>query len=192
VPTGFYYQPIRLKQEAVSGNAWLISVKPQVSRDVLIRGGQEGWMLDPRARPYLTINCRVHLPSVWEGFATRETRVTAYPLAYPGDALHGFVPASFAVVYYFVSGAENLVYVGGHSWVGSVEANSPESARLIYTKFSTLVSWYDLSREGERDAIFVMIGALIALGAAMLVEAVRPFIDRYVERRRRGDSAGPA
>jgi len=40
------------------------------------------------------------------------------------------------------------------------------------------VDWVDASAQEERDIILVIIGALAAIGAAMAIEAIRPFIER--------------
>lgn len=40
------------------------------------------------------------------------------------------------------------------------------------------VEWVDVSAEEQRDIILVTIGALAAIGAAMAIEAIRPFIER--------------
>ncbi len=40
--------------------------------------------------------------------------------------------------------------------------------------------WESLISESHRDIIIVIIGALVALGAAMILESIRPFIERLV------------
>jgi hypothetical protein len=41
-------------------------------------------------------------------------------------------------------------------------------------------SWEIVNRAQERDAILVIIGSLIALAAAMIVEAIRPVFERLL------------
>lgn len=40
------------------------------------------------------------------------------------------------------------------------------------------VEWNDVSAEEQRDIVLVTIGALAAIAAAMIIESVRPFIER--------------
>jgi len=42
------------------------------------------------------------------------------------------------------------------------------------------VRWESLMSQSHRDIIIVIIGALVALGAAMVLESFRPFIERFV------------
>jgi hypothetical protein len=41
--------------------------------------------------------------------------------------------------------------------------------------------WESLTMQSWRDVWIVIIGTLVALGAAMVVESVRPLVDRFVE-----------
>ncbi len=45
------------------------------------------------------------------------------------------------------------------------------------------VHWESLTMQSWRDVWIVIIGTLVAVGAAMIVEAVRPFVDRLAETR---------
>ncbi|MBV9737946.1 MAG: hypothetical protein JO177_07215, partial [Candidatus Eremiobacteraeota bacterium] len=80
-----------------------------------------------------------------------------------------------------VAGSESIEFSGGYSWVGFSSVESPESQRGIKLGNTVEVRWREADREGERDELLVVVGALIALGAAMMVEAVRPAVDRYIE-----------
>jgi hypothetical protein len=46
-----------------------------------------------------------------------------------------------------------------------------------------VVRWKDIGREQARDIILVIIGALIAIGATTLIEALRPFIETAAESK---------
>ena len=44
------------------------------------------------------------------------------------------------------------------------------------------IEYNDTVNESRRDILFVVIGALIALGAAMMLESLRPIVEMYAER----------
>jgi hypothetical protein len=197
-PTAVTFHEEAPKGGAGSGTVWGISLVPAEPRDVLVlfRPTPEitswRWVLKPDVQ-LGRLACSVRLPTIWETFVTRRMLIGEYlpldagrrlqhdPSAY---ALSGYEPVRAIHVYFeHIAGAENIQYVGGRSWVGHIEIEAPESARTIPAGEIAEVTWHDLSREGARDAIFVIVGALIAIGAAMAVEAARPYIERYVEAR---------
>jgi hypothetical protein len=59
----------------------------------------------------------------------------------------------------------------------------PEESRKLVGPTLVHVQWLDVYQEQFRDIILVVIGALIGIGATMLIEALRPLIDRAIERR---------
>jgi hypothetical protein len=44
------------------------------------------------------------------------------------------------------------------------------------------IEYNDTVAESRRDILFVVIGALIALGAAMILESLRPIVEQYAQR----------
>jgi hypothetical protein len=48
-----------------------------------------------------------------------------------------------------------------------------------------MLRWQSTSRQSERETLFVLIGAFIAIGAAMF-EAGRPYVERFMGRYRAG------
>lgn len=57
-----------------------------------------------------------------------------------------------------------------------------DSIREVFPGEEAEVHWIATSQESLRDILLVIIGAAVALGAAMLLEALRPYVDRFVER----------
>ncbi|MBV8688865.1 MAG: hypothetical protein JOZ59_02055, partial [Candidatus Eremiobacteraeota bacterium] len=106
----------------------------------------------------------------------------------PYMAPHTAIPFVY-IRFPHMAGAESVEFSGGYSWMGSSTVESPESQRGIKLGQSVEVRWREADREGERDELLVVVGALIALGAAMMVEAVRPMVDRYIESRVEPESA---
>lgn len=56
------------------------------------------------------------------------------------------------------------------------------SPQLVAPGERLVLSWRSQNRESLRDIIIVIIGSLVALGAAMLLEALRPFVERIAGR----------
>ena len=63
------------------------------------------------------------------------------------------------------------------------------SAREIAPDDTVELRWQWVSKESERDEIFVLIGALVAVGATLLLEAIRPFVEIIVGRHKRGGNS---
>ena len=179
------------------GRLWIVSLTPaHLRNDILIPGSME-------RSPYLWVGnwsvigngslleCTVRLPVAWENFATRRMLISEYVVRDPGAyGVAGYTPAgNIEVNFEHIAGLENVQFFGGHSWAGSPLVESPEQWRGIGAGLSADVTWHDLGREGERDSIFVIIGALIAIAAGMAVEAARPYIERYVEQRDKPETA---
>lgn len=57
-----------------------------------------------------------------------------------------------------------------------------DSIREVFPGEEAEVHWIATSQESLRDILLVIIGASVALGAAMFLEALRPYVDRFVER----------
>jgi hypothetical protein len=54
-----------------------------------------------------------------------------------------------------------------------------ERTRLLESTDNVVsVEWVDVSASEKRDIVLVTVGALAAIGAAMAIEAIRPFIER--------------
>jgi len=78
-----------------------------------------------------------------------------------------------------IEDVENLQIYGGHSL-------SPSETQLnYYTEPFAEIRYTDPRLEGQREILFVVIGALIALGAAMALECFRPFVEFSARRRSR-------
>ena len=60
---------------------------------------------------------------------------------------------------------------------GGLPGEQPEIERILEGSYRTTARWESLSAESIRDILLVVIGSLIALGAATLLEALRPMID---------------
>jgi len=70
-----------------------------------------------------------------------------------------------------VADADQMRFTGG------VPGQQPESERIISENYYTTSRWQSLSAESTRDILLVVIGSLIALGAATLLEALRPVVE---------------
>ena len=68
-----------------------------------------------------------------------------------------------------------------YSTVGNNFQNS-EAVRDVLPEEDVVLRWESRSRESQRDVMLVIIGSLVALGAAMFLEALRPFVDRFIGR----------
>ena len=189
-PTTLALTSIDNKAEA-PGRLWVISLTPAHRlNDILIRGwtvrSQYPWVGNwSIIHNGSLLECTVRLPVTWETFATRRMIVGEYVVRNPdGYGVASYTPATnIEVDFEHMAGLENVQFFGGHSWAGSPLVESPEQWRGIGAGATAVVTWHDLGREGERDSIFVIIGALIAIAAGMAVEAARPYIERYVEQR---------
>jgi hypothetical protein len=79
-----------------------------------------------------------------------------------------------------IDGAENMQVFGERSTSSSSAALAPDDEIVI--------EYNDIRREGFRDIVLIVIGALVGLGAAMSLEAIRPYVEITAARRskRRG------
>lgn len=57
-------------------------------------------------------------------------------------------------------------------------SHGPEGTIVIQPNSSSIVRFRSIRREEDRDWYLVLIGAFVALGAALLLEALRPYIER--------------
>ena len=173
---------------------WIVTVDPTKPHDPLVYDSViKAWTLGQNE---YQIRFRCDLKPV----ADRETFVTKRVLVVARDAagLGSYMGPDFTAIPYVyvqfphVAGAEGVEFSGGYSWIGSSTVESPESQRGIKLGSQLEARWREADREGERDALLVIVGALIALGAAMMVEAVRPAVDRYIEPKLNPKAPPPA
>jgi hypothetical protein len=77
-----------------------------------------------------------------------------------------------------IGGMDSITFLGGlnsgQSWTSRDLA--PDNSRVGFR-------WESVPAQSERNILIVLIGALIALGAATVLEALRPFVDRIVAQR---------
>lgn len=74
-----------------------------------------------------------------------------------------------------IEGAEYMQVFGARSTSSSGADLEPDDEAIV--KFT------DIRSEGLRDVALVLIGAFVALGAAMALEAIRPYIEATANRR---------
>jgi hypothetical protein len=74
-----------------------------------------------------------------------------------------------------IEGAENMEVFGAQSTSSSSAALGPDDESVI--------EFNDVRREGLRDTILIVIGALVGLGAAMALEAMRPYVEKAASGR---------
>ena len=177
-PTTFYYK--RLPTDALAEDA------PEfMGTQLYLVGIQQ----DARERDRsITVECNGHWIGDWTTFSTRSLSVTNLgDVNFSGLALRYARPDAYwgshlRMWFANIDGAENVHFSGGESHLGQPGIDNPEYERDISGPIE--VSWSVFRRESERDELLVVIGALIALGASMVVEAFRPYIDRLVARKR--------
>jgi hypothetical protein len=95
-------------------------------------------------------------------------------------SLPSVVPAATLNYSVEIDGAENMQVFGERSTSSSSAALAPDDEIVI--------EYNDIRREGFRDIMLIVIGALVGLGAAMSLEAIRPYVEMTAARRskRRG------
>jgi hypothetical protein len=77
-------------------------------------------------------------------------------------------------------------------FVGGIRGARPETERVLDASHPQVeVYWESNRRASQRNIILVVIGALIALGAATLLEAVRPYVHIIASKVRRKAQMGP-
>ncbi len=163
---------------------WIISVTPHQPHQPLIYDSvSQNWTLAP-VETLVQLRCALRRTADRETFVTKRLLVMARDAAGLGPymAPHTAAPTVY-IRFPHTAGTESVEFSGGYSWIGNSSVVSPESERGVKLGQTVEVRWREADREGERDELLVIVGALIALGAAMMVEAVRPGVDRYIESR---------
>lgn len=105
-------------------------------------------------------------------FAPTRTSFTDYAmdiwfLPYPPK---GSVSAATLNYYVQFDGAENMQVFGARATSSSSAALEPDDESVI--RFT------DVRRQSLREIMFVVIGTLVAFGAALSLEAIRPYVER--------------
>jgi hypothetical protein len=75
-----------------------------------------------------------------------------------------------------IDGADNMQVFGAKSTSSSGAALEPDD--------ETVIRYTEVRRESLRDIVLVLIGAFVALGAATALEAVRPYVELFANRKR--------
>jgi len=171
---------------------WILTITPHQPHNPLVYdSANQTWAL-AQNEFQVHINCDLRRPADRETFVTKRLLLVARDASGLGPYMSPHTAIPFVYVRFpHMAGAESVEFSGGYSWIGSSAVESPESQRGIKLGQSVEVRWREADREGERDELLVVVGALIALGAAMMVEAVRPMVDRYIESRVEAKSTTP-
>jgi hypothetical protein len=92
----------------------------------------------------------------------------------------GFEPLSQYLLKVNLVGSENVSFDFGYE-----DRQLPDSgkARIVPKGAAVTVQWTNIYSEQMRDIILIVIGSLIAVGVTMLIEAIRPFVDRIGSAR---------
>ena len=98
------------------------------------------------------------------------------PDPYPIITTPGAVPAAIHLSA-VIEDAEALQIYGGRS--------ESSNQTLLQANDLVQIRYTDARLESRREALFVVVGALIALGAAMALECLRPFVEFSARRRLR-------
>jgi hypothetical protein len=140
----------------------------------------------------IEVTCALDFPIEKESFARRRTY---FENKYGGAKYLGR-PNTWTLDASHMEGADNIEFLvsgerstAGLNWLDSAQpAGRTElaSARMVAPGEILMLRWQSTGRESEREALFVLIGAFIAIGAAMFLEALRPFVERFVGRHEAG------
>jgi hypothetical protein len=124
--------------------------------------------------PGHTVNCNVEPHALGETFVTTVS-LFVNDADYPPEGLWGerLVPLAVALHVSNVSGSYELISASGLGEDMVVGPNQWSALRFRWER-----------QAQRRDMYLVFIGALAAFGAAMLIEAARPFVDRIGARER--------
>jgi hypothetical protein len=185
-PTAVTAQPLP-ESATARPDMWLVSLEPARTLDPLslnttYNGAEYPWA---QGTTFGEIECSIRPRVEWETFARQRLSFAFYKIAPNQRAsvgLTAFVPTnSLNIDLSGVDGAEEVSYVGGFA-ADKMFSNvaSPEHVRSVGPGEPFEASWEIVNRAQERDAILVIIGSLIALAAAMIVEAIRPVFERLL------------
>jgi hypothetical protein len=137
------------------------------------------------------VTCALNFPIEKEAYARRRTY---FQNEYPGGNKFGW-PNTWTLDASHMEGADNIEFLvsrepstGGILMSFSQPVGRAElaSARMVAPGEILMLRWQSTGSESEREALFVLIGAFIAIGAAMFLEALRPFVERFVGRHEAG------
>lgn len=132
---------------------------------------------DARAvRGLATIQCTLARGAADETFSHRAISfVNGAP--YGGPQTEGLSLQTIRLSMVELEGTEMLTLRGGRPDPGSPDSETIEGRGRVVAR------WRQVVHEERRDVILVIIGTMIALGAAMLIEALRPMIDARIRGR---------
>jgi hypothetical protein len=100
----------------------------------------------------------------------------------------GFEPLPAFLLRLSLSGSENVGFSSGFE---DQNVSNYERARIMLKGSVVTVQWDNIYSGQMRDIILIVIGSLIAIGVTMLIEAVRPFVDRIGQPRHKASSGQP-
>ena len=113
-------------------------------------------------------------------YAEREIVIQVPEISTHDMGLATFQKASAAPVHFRPNfdNEESLEFFGGASNSGKATVTPDENVEVVYT---------DAKADGERNVGLVIIGAIVALGAAMILEALRPLVETIAQLQARKD-----
>lgn len=110
------------------------------------------------------------------GFAASRSSFTSFAMdIWFMPTLPGVMPVATLNYSVEIDGAEDMQVFGERSTSSSSAALAPDDEIVI--------EYNDIRREGFRDIMLIVIGALVGLGAAMSLEAIRPYVEITAARR---------
>jgi hypothetical protein len=143
--------------------------------DRLQHQGRDYYLVTLSRQPHGTrtageLTCEIDFEARRESFTGYSMDVWFLPTAPKAS-----VPATSVDFSAIVEGAGLMQVFGAHSTSSSGARLQPDDEATV--KFT--IVW----REGLRDVALVLIGAFVALGAAMALEAIRPYVEATAGRR---------
>jgi hypothetical protein len=160
-----------------------------VSVEIAFDAGRDPplYLVAPKASDYdFYVHCLVRPVTEAVTYNKREASFSTFSVVstFPNDktkpALAGYEPAASFLMRFDLNGAEDVGFSAGY---GDRRLSDYEQARIIPHGAVVTVHWINLYSEQMRDVILIVIGSLIAIGVTMLIEAVRPLVERLGERK---------
>ena len=131
----------------------------------------------------LTVRCKVAWQPKQESFSKYDIEITN-ALANDADRqtyeAAGDREQNLVVSAYKLNESKLLTLAGRRT--------AQDDERDLIPGASAIVDWNSENGEEERDALFVVIGAFIAIGAAILIEGLRPHVELAIESNYAGAS----
>lgn len=152
---------------ALAGSLGVVSVPPQEGADVSLDCTVQ---TEPTE---LTFTKRAaELWNTWD--FSQVLPAVMLPEALQPEAGFSTLPGGY-LVEFAIDDADAMTFYGG---TARADTAGRETRRIVPPDAAVRVQWDSLFREGRRDIILIIIGTLIGIGVTVLIEGIRPYIER--------------